>query len=918
MIYTGTFKDYNGKDIHLLICPESDRRYITDTTSEYSSTIKEIGKDENSDLHFVYDSPIQIETNNDKEFNSLICKDSVINILSSYYIGTDLYSSKVNSACCLIYHEENSVLKYDFSGFITPNTYNQKYANIYDSFEINCIDLVTSLQYFDYSCNSEKSDVVSFQNLIIRGINKVSSLWNNFIPNSKSYNFDINTANICSDIYVITNTLSENGNKPVEWKISENNFFDDNDDKTPWKWSEVLEHILKFCNLNIIQEGNKIYIFNFDYVRQTSISDITDTYHYTLTGSSFTETYTKMTTAELQELKKSVVITNENYSTDDTNISVDNTYNQISVKVNSFAIKNTIPEILDDTDLSTNQTRPYVLHVFIDNNQDDSKNDSSTFYNWIAYKNKNFKQYWYTDSSFWNPISDASLKESYETYCKFISVDTLPDGELYYGLGQFTTAQVVKVGTYKTTRGNDEPQSSITYKNCIYIPIHNVLEYPDGKTPLDYPLLEYTGGESGNYSPNSTSYKNYIVISGDLTMSPVNMTDRSLVIARADQDMYGFDIFYNNNVPDYKYINDTLTFAMFKKYNDYGMLIPSRQEPIRKWNSTICPENNLDNTTDKICALNNIGYDSNLNFTETLNPSIPTFINKDNIKYTATSTTTWGDNNDIIYRIPVIAAKLKIGNKWWSWDESTDKCSWSETEGWFPISVNPAIDDNIIGKSFHLKQEVTPDLGINASGMLIPITKADNINGKVEFQLLSPLCSEWNTITHKHSTFFRHSKNYNNIYYLPAYIQSYILKDFNIEFYESSNSLNKDTEKDKVYKRVIEEDYVNEFSDEEFKVNSAFDNKLSYSFVFDTDGNNVINVTDRLNNKQQRPEEHWIEYRINQHKEPKIKLQTTLSDIDFGAASTINISSLNKNFRVLDCTKYVREDKSDFTLLEVP
>lgn len=115
------------------------------------------------------------------------------------------------------------------------------------------------------------------------------------------------------------------------------------------------------------------------------------------------------------------------------------------------------------------------------------------------------------------------------------------------------------------------------------------------------------------------------------------------------------------------------------------------------------------------------------------------------LKYTYSA---WGDETDRIYKLPLLACELKVGDKYcceihnsdgtsdYVWRRLKDCPSWSyhgETNvgNFITIGANPEIGDYVIGKEYSLANNVTVNMGIDAEGTAIKIKASDQLTGKV-------------------------------------------------------------------------------------------------------------------------------------------------------------------------------------------
>lgn len=181
-----------------------------------------------------------------------------------------------------------------WSGFVSPNMYNQPFEASYQEMEVECIDKLSMLKYYKYepygnsyipNVNSAKG-VITFTNIIQR----ISYLTGLTFKISSSTN--------------LTTTLTSN---PLvsQLYISEENFFEKKDDDNQtdkdvaWTYAEVLEELMRFLNLSAVQYQGNIYCIDYDARKSNSdgwwtIGTNGNATYSAGTASNYALTYQKM------------------------------------------------------------------------------------------------------------------------------------------------------------------------------------------------------------------------------------------------------------------------------------------------------------------------------------------------------------------------------------------------------------------------------------------------------------------------------------------------------------------------------------------------------------------------------------------------------------------------------------------------
>ena len=230
MIIQGTFYDIDNNAITVTI--------TKDNGNNNTITIGENGL-------FFGSEPIIIETEMDSTFNPIIRKSCTINLVTRNYIGDYLWASNAHNIRVEVKRGNNTI----FYGFVEPNTFSQPYVEL-DEFSINCIDVLSALQYYNYkdatistySTLKANADTVSFRNLLLNSLG--NALQDNISSYSVMYDKSKGLTNTNANLETIFEDLG----------ISESYLFGDTYDDV-WTSEAVVNEVLQYLNLHIIQQG---------------------------------------------------------------------------------------------------------------------------------------------------------------------------------------------------------------------------------------------------------------------------------------------------------------------------------------------------------------------------------------------------------------------------------------------------------------------------------------------------------------------------------------------------------------------------------------------------------------------------------------------------------------------------------------
>lgn len=897
MYIHGSFLSQQGDTITVHIVTGNDR----------TQTI-EIGT-EKADVYFS-DDPAEIENEVNDTFDVLLRNSAKIRLLCGNLI-TDLFSTSCRDAVVNIYKNDTCI----FAGFIEPQTLSQPYNDRWDELELNCIDALSALQYSKYKNVGALGVIYAFVKAeaaqrsfydiateILQGVTEGLDILGNqnikfWYDGSKAV--DAQTANR----YQVFRQLS----------ISDLLFMGD-DESDVWQQDEVLEELLKYLNLHIVQDGFNFYIFSWESVKATPDKII---WHDIVANST-------KTTAQ-----QAVTIALANVADCDTTISIGDVYNQLLLTAKVEDIESVIESPLDDDLLVS----PYInKQKYLTEYSSDGEgktaykafyamtHDQKTTYgggaitNWYVQVMRN-KQWTFPMKG----NTDIDIVDYFGS--EGTNQHALPDW-----LGQAPGAAIMALGSVKINTANDDnsPTSKVNMTNYLVVSVNgNGVDNDENKTypsvadiQKNIPYAVYTGNKAGGvFSPPDEETTNYIVLSGKVILNPIMRQ------------------------------TNTYTNLHNKEWHS-GLPIGIKENEIYVWYQTVPSRNNGDGryytrqywqaeTPDKEVSWHE-GADSGFYPYTGEGPEEYEF------KYSAV-----GDSTDTISKVAVLACMLVIGDKCvvetgtegqttdfvWQKYKERNECQ-SDDEYYqqcFTIGFDPKIGDKLVGTEFSIQNNIDYKMGIDAEGIAIPITKGDKISGQVRFMILGPVNAIWDVITRRHPTFFRHTKWSSSSVPLLAHVSSILIKSFEVKVYSDNGLIsNGDDDNDIIYMSDTKETFVNKKDDLEFKINSALTAtecaqlgvsntvKLSTPLNIST-GDGVLEVYDRNGNVKAKPEQIYVDSYYTEYHKPRIVMEQKLRDID-NVVSLFNHyrhEALNKEFFVQGIGRNLIEGRADLTLKEI-
>lgn len=912
---------------------QSDTITVHIVTGNDRTQAIEIGT-EKADVYFSED-PAEIENEVNDTFDVLLRNSAKIRLLCGNLI-TNLFSTSCRDAVVNIYKNDTCI----FAGFIEPQILSQPYNDRWDELELNCIDALSALQYSKYKNVGALGVIYAFVKAeaaqrsfydiateILQGVTKGLDILGNqnikfWYDGSKAV--DAQTANR----YQVFKQLS----------ISDLLFMGD-DESDVWQQDEVLEEILKYLNLHIVQDGFNFYIFSWESVKATPDKII---WHDIVANST-------KTTAQ-----RAVTIALANVADCDTTISIGDVYNQLLLTAKVEDIESVIESPLDDDLLDSPFTNKQKYLTEYSSDGEGSRaynamkamvNDKSTDYDAGTITD------WYVQVMRNKQWSFSMKGNTAVDLVQYFGADGTNQHALPMWLGTSAGAAILALGSVKqyTAKNDNSPTSKVSMTNYLVVSVNGNANNDESQArpnadtiKQNIPYAVYNGNSAGGvFSPSDEDTTNYIVLSGKLILNPIMATTGNFSAMR-------------------KKMGDR---PPYQGSGGGGGITPP---PMYFWHKTVPSRNNGDGryytrrywkaTTPSEEATWNEGKDDGFYPYTGEGPEEYEF------KYSAV-----GDGTDTISKVAVLACMLVIGNKCvvektpdndqgdtdekgnpipytnvvgeayknfvWKEFKERSKCS-SDDEYYqqsFTIGFDPKIGDKLIGTEFDLQKTFSYKVGIDAEGIGIPIRKKDKVSGAVRFMILGPVNVTWDEITRRHPTFFRHTKWGKNTIPLMAHVSSILIKSFEVKVYSDNGLIsNGNDDNDIIYMSDTKETFVNKKDDLEFKINSALTAtecaklgvsntvKLSTPLNIST-GDGVLEVYDRNGNVKAKPEQIYVDSYYTEYHKPRIVMEQKLRDID-NVVSLFNHyrhEALGKEFFVQGIGRNLIEGRADLTLKEI-
>lgn len=859
--------------------------------------------EKNGELSFT-DDPVDLTSQVNDTFDHLLCQQATVRLLARNFVP-DFFCASCRDAVVNIYREGKCL----FAGFIEPQSYSQGYNEEFDEIELSCIDALTALQYAKYrdvgslgvlynvvKAEAEQRTFLAMLKEILGGVTAELDIVGG---NAMRYLYDGSKAvdDLAGNRYAIFGQLT----------VSELLFLGDEEDDV-WQQDEVLEEILKYLNLHIVQDGFTFYLFSWESVK----GDERIYWRDLLTGASV------MTARQTTDIVTGLV------TDTDTKISVGEVYNKIMLTAKVESMESVIESPLDNDLLKSpySNKQKYMTEYSSDGEGSRALNafDAMTHGQETSYSGGCVTD-WYVqmmnNSQWLFPKSGgANLMEEYCSEGR--NQHILPNW-----LAKNQGAAIIALGKVeKKTDGKDNsPTSKVEMTNYLVVSVNGNCDdkeattYPNTNSlKAGIPRAVYNGSMTGGvFSPTDDGTTNYIVLSGKLVLNPVMaLTDTYKAIYNYDGGKWG-------NL-----------FTGIGKW--VGVTVPSRNNGdgrycTQQWWKAAAPNETV--AWDMETAH---GF---VPFTDT-GPQLYEF------KYSAI-----GDGSDHISKVGVLACMLIIGDKCvvekgtegqvtdfeWRKYKTLEECS-NEDEYYqqcFTIGFDPKIGDKIVGTKFDLQNNVNYELGIDAEGIAIPIKKADKVSGRVKFMILGPVNALWDVVTRRHKTWFRHTKWNSTTIPLLAHVSSIMVEQFEVKIYSDNGLVNNTGDNDLVYMSDTKESFVNVKDDIEMKINSALTaaecqtldvtDSVKMSTPLNTlTGEGLLAVYDYSRGVTAKPEQLYVDSYYKEWHAPRVVMTQKLTDTDGGIVNLFahyRHPMMDKTFFVQGISRNLEEGHAEMILKEI-
>lgn len=913
MLLQGQFRDINNTLYTVKILTDND-----------SSTTRTIGED---GLFFAAE-PVMINGESKDTFTQMLVKSCEINLVANDYIGDELWAANARSIVVNVFKEDTCI----FAGYVEPNVFNQPFAKPLEEITLNCIDAISILQYYNYK-------------------NALPNNFDSIRQNTGTASFQ----SMLEDIFDLFDALDIDGNHTIRLLYDKSKGLTQGNESTifsdlgmaesyivgeeiddVWTQEEVLKEILKYLNLHIIQQGFDFYIFDWNTLKTRR-----NTWYNVLTNTSVTI-----------RPPQNLTLTSEMHGSDDTNITVDDVYNQISVKCKLENEDTIIVNPLDKNDLDSLYTSKQLYcreyQTYVEKKQHGlyaaynfrnmllgmalEYNDkyASTTTDWYirAMINKNWLLHPYGGQGDSTDLYEQDANGVY--YNQWKVAKNVYDNRL--------TPCIFQLGSVErdAKQADNSPIGKVSMTPYFYISVNGNKQDTQQDcepTALELeqhsPMIEYLGGGAGStYSPSDDQTTNYLVFSGKIQLQPVltygadyatiyNLAQRTIEHPSMDDMMM---LVLLSEQPSDKEVDDSDKDEKGRLYTRKFFTMQYPTQPI-----------------DEIMYMHGI---------YSLNPPCKDVGTKE-LPYKYSEYEYW-HRTDQISKLCLLECELIIGNKRLietdidEWGNSTFQwvtLGQEPTYVWeedgqtykvttFTLGINPKLDDYIIGTEFDIQNTITVPMNLDTEGTAIPIKKSDGVSGAVQFRILGPINTTYNEITRRHPTWFRHTRWSTNTKLILAHTQNIILKDFECKVYTDNAGNDVMQAKDLIYMSDETNQFINKNDSTTFNFITQLSGEeclekgikagININAVVDMNTGTPINsIYNATTNETAKAEEHYVDAYYTEYSVPRIIMEATMHTSDINWRNTYTSNVLYRNFFIQKQSDNLRLAKSEITFKEI-
>lgn len=802
-------------------------------------------------LAFPLEDAVTVEGMCNGTLDRIVPHQARIRLLTADYLG-EIFAASPADTTVTIAVDKHAV----FRGHLMPRAYSQGYADALDELELTCIDYLTALKYGnylgigtragapDYADAKASAGMRSFRDLILEAL-----------PDDVQVSYD-------------GSRLFDVSGHPFDTfdRLSVNTLlFFGSDESDMWSSKKIVEAILRYLNLHIVQRGDEVYIYDIESLSGDSITwtDLFD-------GGRRSEP------VDLFTLDRSTA------ASADTAITIGEVYSRVQLPCSVEEVDAVVESPLDADALTSPYSgrQKYLSEIWC-NCGDDSNTAFSRFVDAVRgartpYDGGKIVD-WYVqvkDHPYWRfTCYDAGVPDIVEAFC----ADGTKQQQVPNIIGSQDASAILSLGSVETdlSYGDNAVASRLDMTDCMVISVNGDGDSCPGENDIKrrIPIAVYDGPSGGSaYSPIDDASTNYIVFSGSIALTPLTPMSAS-----------------------YKHINDLYPNGVTGNWLQVAVaqgIVPvdSKDDKKGRFYTRKYWEARTPSDTPTVDTANDSGL-------------IP-FGGEGQKMYEFTRSS-FVDSVDSISKVCVLACMLVIGDKClvetvggasianYQWVPFKERSACRSDEEYynqcFTLGFDPKIGDMIVGQEYPLQNNISFELGIDAEGTAIPVRRADKLSGAVRFEILGPVNLGWNDYTYRHGTWFRSAKVDMETVAIMTRVSNIVLKDFEVKLYSDNGKSDKYDSSDLIYVSDTDESYVNELTMDETEFVSQLTADEAYALgarqapvlntVIDTaHGTGVYVLCNPRTLEYVKPEKLTVDAVWREYHRPRVIMETEVKD----------------------------------------
>lgn len=840
-----------------------------------------------SGLWFAADGAVETASDVSDTFDHVLSQTATIRLLADKYVA-ELFQSSTTGAAVNVYREGVCL----FAGYIEPRTYSQEFNSVLDELDVNCVDCLSALERLTYrgAGKNDEEYAGASASAVERSLAEILGACFKRLTDGLAlkdgqavrFLYDGSRgldASAEADRYEIFRKLT----------LSDMLFLDSGADSV-WSCKEVVEEVMRYLNLRILQNGLDFYIYDF-----ASVRDGNEVYWGVMTADGLASSIETMGRRGATEITTSLA------ADTGTRLSIGSTYSRLSAKCDVRTVEELVADPLDTDSLTSPYSRRQIYCT------EYVSDDETAFYvatkrdTPLAYDEKVVARHWFIrvmENGKWKfPYTGSGAnkgKDLVGLYCRRGKAQYL----LPRALSEMAGAAILKIARVATDydSGDDSTARAAALEGeeaCLVVSVNGSGD--DSEAGADamaaklkgaYPVAVYSSG-SATLTPSVEEATNYVVVSGSVELVPLQEQTGAFHSIRGTRRgaKFGDKVARRDGKRYYTRRYWEQEDELATTYTDKEVSEDAKTDEGLVFAGDDCPQeykykySGKWDTADKYSKVGVLACMLVVGKKCAVEEETPRGV--DNVR-------SFGGGGDseksrIVWKDYKTLEECLAAHP----DDSTA----GEDEYFgqsFTIGFNPKIGDSLLGTEFEIQNNITWDMDVDAKGTAIPVRQADGLSGDVELRVLGPVNVLWDETTRRHPTFFRHTKWKTTSVALMQHVANIVVRNFSVKVY-GDNAHAADDGSDIVYTSATDRGFNAVKTDIEFKIHSALTTEEAVELgtsslpalstpTIAASGRPLTEVYDWVSGALAKPERIYIDAAWREWHKPRIILEQNIVD----------------------------------------